>query len=245
MVKEIEGIVISAIDYKENSKILNILTEHEGIIGVIAKGCKNHRNKLAFVSNILTYGVFYLNYYKGSVPILTDVDVKNNFKVIRKDIVRTNYAVFLLELVSQIYRHDNVDKVYDLLINGLIKINEGYDAQIITNIIELKLLENLGIKPEVERCVNCGKTTDIVTISSYKGGYLCNECVNNEPIFHLKTISLIRTFYYVQLSKISKIEITNTIKRELNAFIDDYYERYSGLYLKSKRLVESISFDGI
>ena len=46
-------------------------------------------------------------------------------------------------------------------------------------------------------------------------------------------------FYYIDLSKITRIDITDPIKKELNLFIEDYYERYSGLYLKSKNLIES------
>ena len=126
-----------------------------------------------------------------------------------------------------------------IFIMGLKKINDGYDERVITNIIELKLLDYLGIKPIVDKCVTCGNVHDIVTISSYKGGYLCKDCVGSEFIFHLKTVKLIRMFYYIDISKISKIEISDQIKKEIGLFIDDYYERYSGLYLKSKSLLET------
>lgn len=245
MIKKIEGIIISSVDYKENSKIINVLTEKEGILGVLAKGSKNPKSKIASTSNTLTYGMFYLNYYKGSIPSLTEVDVIDNFKNIRKDLLKTNYAIFLFELVSQIYRHDKTTKVYTLLIEGLKKINDGYDAQIITNIIELQLLQYIGIKPVVEHCVNCKETKDIITISSYKGGYLCKNCVGNEPIYQLKTVGLIRMFCYIDLSKITKIDISDEIKNEISTFIDDYYERYSGLYLKSKQLLEKFMKTGI
>ena len=241
MIKKIEGIIISTVDYKESSKIINILTEKEGEIGVLAKGSKNPKSKISATSNILTYGTFYLNYNKGNLPLLLEVDIKDSFKYIRKDFFKTNYSIFLLELISKVYRHDKSEKIYTLLIEGLKKINDGYDAQIITNIIELKLLQYLGIKPVVEHCVTCQKTTDILTISSYKGGYLCKNCVGNEPVYQLKTIGLIRMFYYLNLSKITKIEINDEIKKEINQFIDDYYERYSGLSLKSKNFLEKFT----
>ena len=147
----------------------------------------------------------------------------------------------MLELTSQVYKNDKDNSIYDLLINGLIKINNGYDENIITSIIELKLLNYLGIMPIVDRCVSCGSCDDIVTISSYKGGYLCKNCVGNENIFNIKTLKLIRMFYYVDISKISKLDVSDNIKREINLFIDDYYDRYSGLYLKSKDMLYNIS----
>lgn len=241
MNKTVEGIIISTVDYKESSKIINILTSTEGLIGVMAKGSKNIKSKISATSNVLTYGTFYLNYRKGNMPLLTEVDVLDSFKQIRTDIIKLNYALFLLELSSQVYKHEQSKKIYNLLIDGLCKINEGYDPQIVTNIVELKMLQHLGIKPVVERCVNCQKTTDIITISSYKGGYLCKNCVGQEKIYHLKTLQLIRMFYYIDLSKISKIDISEEIKKEISLFIDDYYERYSGLYLKSKDFLQEFS----
>ena len=48
-------------------------------------------------------------------------------------------------------------------------------------------------------------------------------------------------FYYVDISKIDKIEISDNIKNEINEFVDDYYDRYSGLYLKSKQFLKNIT----
>lgn len=241
MIKKIEGIIISTVDYKESSKIINILTKDHGIIGVLAKGSKNIKNKLSTTTNTLSYGFFHLNYHDTKMSSVIEVDIIDSFKQIRKDITKTNYAIFLIDLATQVYRHDKNNKIYEILINSLKKINEGYDCQIITNIVELKLLEHLGIKPMVEKCVCCGSVNNIITISSYKGGYLCQSCVGQEFVYHLKTLKLIKMFYYVDLAKITKVEVSDTIKKELTNFIDDYYERYSGLYLKSKLLLDNFS----
>ena len=101
--------------------------------------------------------------------------------------------------------------------------------------------DNLGIKPNLKHCVNCKKTNDIVTISSYKGGYICKNCVGNEYIYNIKTLKLINMFYYINLEKINKIDVSEPIKKELNLFIDDYYERYSVLYLKSKKFLDVLT----
>ncbi len=241
MIKIVEGIIVSTVDYKESSKIINILTKNQGVIGVLARGSKQLKSKISATSNVLCYGNFHLNYRKENLPTLIEVDIIDSFKEIRKDFIKTNYALFLLELATGVYRHGKDNNIYSLLITGLNKINQGYDSLIITNIIELKFLEYLGIKPVVDRCVSCGSGNDIITISSYKGGYLCKNCVGREFIYHLKTVQLIRMFYYVDLSRVSKIDISDTIKQELNLFIDDYYDRYSGLYLKSKVLLDGFS----
>lgn len=240
MIKEVEGIIVSTVDYKESSKIINVFTKDEGIIGVIAKGSKKVKSNISASSNLLTYGIFYINVRNKRMGSLLEVDIINNFKVIKGNLLKINYAFFLLELSSQVYRHENNNSIYTVLLDGLIKINDGYDENVITSIVELKMLDYLGIKPVLDKCVSCGNGNDILTISSYKGGYLCKDCVNNEKIFNIKTLKLIRMLFYVDISKISKIDISSNIMREINMFIDDYYDRYSGLYLKSKNLLYDI-----
>ena len=47
-------------------------------------------------------------------------------------------------------------------------------------------------------------------------------------------------YYYVDINSISKIDITTSIKDEINTFINRYYDRYSGLYLKSKEFLNKL-----
>lgn len=243
MIKKIEGIIISEVDYKESSKIINILTPELGIIGLIARGTKKIKSNLSGVTSKLTYGYFHINYKENKLSNLIEVDIINSFKNIRTNLDKISYATYLLELSSLAYKHEENKEIYNLLIASLKKIEEDFDPQVITNILELKLLEYLGIKPIIDSCVNCGTKDNIVTISSYKGGYLCKNCAKNEPIVNIKTIKLLRMFYYVDIDKISKINISDNIKLELNRFIDDYYDRYSGLYLKSKTFLKKLNID--
>ena len=240
MIRKIEGIIVSEVDYKESSKIINIFSPNVGVIGVLARGTKKIKNNLSGVTSKLTYGYFHIDYKENKLSTLMEVDVIDGFRNIRRDIDKISYASYLVELSSMAYRHDSSVDIYNLLIASLKKINEGYDYEVITNILELKLLTYLGIKPVIDSCVNCGNKNDIVTISSYKGGYLCKDCARDEVIVNIKTIKLLRMFYYVDINKISRIDVSDNIKKELNRFIDDYYDRYSGLYLKSKSFLRNL-----
>lgn len=240
MFKKIEGIVVSEVDYKESSKIINILTPEYGIIGVIARGTKRVNSILKSVATKITYGYFHVKYSENGLSTLIEVDVIDMFKNIKKDINLMSYAVYLLELADRVYKHDESREVYDTLIASLKKIDEGYDYKIIANIFELKMLDHLGIRPVVDECVNCGSKHDIVTISSYKGGYLCKNCAAGEVIVNIKTIKLLRMFYYVDISKITKLDVSEKIQNELSQFIYDYYDRYSGIYLKSREFLKNL-----
>ncbi len=233
-IKKIQGIVIGETNYSESSKILNVLTRDYGIIGVMSKGCRRVKSSLRTVSTKLIYGDFNVYYKENGLSTLISVDVIKYFKNIMTDIVKISYATYLLELTSQVYKQNADIGIYDLLIAALNKIEDNFDPLIITNIIELKYLDYLGIGINVDGCNICGNTTDIVTLSSKSGGFVCRDCYTNEKIVSDKTIKVMRMFYYVDIAKISKLELANQTVKEISEFLDEYYELYSGLYLKSK-----------
>ena len=238
--EKIEGIIVSVNDFKESSKILNIFTKEYGVIGVIAKGCKSIKSTLRSVTDRLTYGYFYMNYREDKLSVLSSVDVINPFKNIKKDIECISYASYILDLATQVYKQTNSSDIYKLLIDSLIKINELYDPMVITNILELKYLDYLGVMPVLDRCSVCGSEKSIATLSSSRGGYICNNCLKNDRMVCAKTIKLIRMFYYVDISKIEKLDISELCKNEINTFLNEYYENYTGLYLKSKNFINNI-----
>lgn len=237
---EVEGIVVKDTNYGEASKIINIYTKELGIIGVIAKGSRNIKSKLRAATNKLVYGKFNLYYKEKGLSTLISIDVIDSFKNIFLDIKKISYATYLLDLSTQVVNQIN-DNLFTLLLAALIKINENYDPEIITNILEIKYLEYLGVKPEIDGCTLCGNKNNIITISCDIGGYVCKDCYTNEYIVSDKCLKLIRLFYYVDISKISKLEISAKTKKELNIFISDYYDKFTGLYLKSKNFINNIN----
>lgn len=241
MVEELEGIVVGARDYGETSKILDVITPKYGVIGVMSKGCKKLKSDLRSVSSKLTYGVFQVYYKPGKLSTLIGVDVLDRFKYIQKDITMISYASFLLELSLQVMKQNPDPLIYTLLIDSLQKINERFDPMVITNILELKYLNYLGVMPILDCCAICGSNKAIATLSSDRGGYVCNLCLRGEKMVDEKTIRLIRMFYYVDIAKISKLDISNKVKHEINDFLDAYYDQYTGLFLRSKSFLKNLN----
>ena len=240
MVIDVEGIIIDVKNYGDTSKILTIFTKEYGMVGVIAKGCKNIKSPLRSVTNILSYATFTIYYKKDKLSILSEASIINNFSSIKKDLEKLSYASYILDLANQVYKENNDSNIYDLLINTLIKINEGYNVLALTNILELKYLQYLGVMPNLDGCTICGNK-NVVTLSGSQGGFLCSKCHRNEPIISNQSLKLIRMYYYIDIKKISKFELSKEYIYEINNFLNDYYDRYTGLYLKSKTFLNKIN----
>ena len=233
-IEKVIGIVLSDTNYSESSKILNVLTKEHGKIGIISKGCRNLKSSLRSVSSKLTYAYFNIYYKQEGLSVLISVDIINDFSNIKQDLFKIGYATFLSDLTNQVLKETSSNEIFDLFINGLIKINDDFDPMIITNIIELKYLNYLGVMPILDCCSVCGSNKKIVTVSSFSGGYLCVNCYKNEYIVDEKTVKLLRMFSYVDISKIKELNILPKNKNEINKFLENYYDRYTGIYLKSK-----------
>lgn len=236
---EVEGIVVSNTSYKESSKIINIFTSEYGIIGCISKGCKSLKSKLRLPSEKFAYGVFHLYYKENGLSTLIDGDIKNYFFNIKNDIIKISYLSYLTELAVHTYKESEKNEVYNLLISSILKIEDNLNPRIITNILEIQYLNYLGINLNLDECVSCG-SSKVVTLSMNKGGYVCSNCRENEELIDEKVLKLLRLYQYVDISKISSLDIDENNSKIINKLIDEYYDLYSGLRTKSKKFLKEI-----
>ncbi len=239
-IESIEGIILSEVNYSESSKILNVLTKEYGLIGVMSKGARNIKSKLRGVSRKLIYGTFNIYYKESGLSTLISVDLINSFTNTLMDLEKISYSSFLMDLVMQVERQNSDPLIFDYLKDTLLKIEDGLDPLILTNILELKLLDFLGVKPNLDSCSLCGSTKNIISLSSSEYGFVCSDCYTNQKLTSEEVIKTIRMYSYVEIKNITKLNIDRKIVSEINVFLDEYYE-HTGLYLKSKSFIKQIN----
>ncbi|MBQ8193192.1 MAG: DNA repair protein RecO [Bacilli bacterium] len=240
MISKFEGIIISETPYGDTSKIINIYTKEHGVIGVMCKGVKSLKSPLRTKTLKYTYGYFYIKYNEKKLSQLIDVDIINNFTNIKNDITLISYLSYITELTNQVVKQNDDETIYNLYISTILKINEKQNPLILTNILELKYLDYLGVGLNLDSCIKCGSKKEIITLDPDEGGYICKNCYQNEKILDPKSIKLIRMYYLIDINSISDINISEKITNEINYFLDKYYERYTGLYLKSKDFLKKM-----
>lgn len=237
MLKTIKGVVIGTTPFKENSKILNILTI-DGIIGVVSKGCKNLKSPLRIISDKLMYSEYTIYYKENGLSTLKEGAVINDLKSIKSSLTGISYLSYISELTSQVIKQNEDPNIYNLYIKTILKMNELGSYKILTNILEIKLLDYLGVPINLCSCSKCGDTEHIVTIDGSFGGYLCANCRVNEPIYSEKVIKMLRLYYLVEIDSLKELKISDDVENTINDFLDMYYETYTGLYLNSKKLLD-------
>ena len=237
---KIEGIIIKQMDYKENSKLIYILTK-DGLVSLEAKGANSLKSKNGSYSKLLTK---ICCSYRGHT--LTTGKVIDNFTNLKTDVKRYSVAVSVLELSYTLAPHiTNFDTFYNFVSNILDLINTKEEYSIYERIFRIKSLYLLGIAPVLSKCVKCGKKQVLIGFSMDDGGMLCMDCVSDMK--HLKTgkyIELFRYLYFAKLDNIDVIDINtkyeNSVFDDLDSFIDDYYETYIGYVSRSRKILDKM-----
>lgn len=240
MLSEVEGFILSETPYGETSKIINVFTKEHGVIGIICKGAKSLKSKNRVATMKLSYAKFNIYYKKDKLSTLVSADIIDSLKKIKEDIILVSFLSYISELTSQVIKQSNDEEIYDTFMSIVLKLNEGLDPIVLTNILEIKYLEYLGVLFNLDSCVLCGSKTNIATIDGDKGGYICLNCLTNEVVVDPKVIKMLRMYYYVNVGSIKEISVEEKVRDTINEFLDVYYERYTGLFLNSKGFLKKL-----
>ncbi|MEN2666715.1 DNA repair protein RecO [Listeria aquatica] len=172
-------------------------------------------------------------------------DVIHNFSSIQQDIFLTAYASFVCELLDKATEERQKNEyLFELAYAILRDIDEGYDAQILTQIFEMKMLNLLGLYPVMDRALFVAKRKDILTFLVQVTELVCHRCFERDPYrMHLpeNVVKLLRLFYMFRIDRLGEIHVKPETKAWLEKAIDTYYDEKSGLYLKSKKFLRDMS----
>ncbi|WP_445506338.1 DNA repair protein RecO [Niallia sp. 03190] len=243
MLEKCEGIVLKTTNYGETNKVVTLYTREWGKVGVMARGARKANSRLSAVTQPFTYG-YYLVQKSIGLGLMQQGEMITSMRSLKEDIFLTAYASFIVELTDKCVDEKKPNPYqFELLYQTLQYMNEGYDAEVLAFIYEMKMVNVLGLYPILDKCSVCGAVDGHFSFSIREGGLICHRCTDKDP-YHFKisqaTIKLLRVFYYFDLARLGNISIKPETKKELNMIISAYYEEYSGLFLKTKKFLNSL-----
>ena len=71
------------------------------------------------------------------------------------------------------------------------------------------------------------------------GGFVCKDCYTNEIKVSSNYKRIINRFQNVNIQEIKDIRLSKEDERIINTFLDEYYEKYSAIYMNSKKFLDS------
>ena len=169
-------------------------------------------------------------------------------KIIRESLYKLAYATYLVSLADAAIS----DAVYDaplfaFLIKTLELMDEGLDYEILTNIFEIQILDRFGVQLNFHDCVFCHRVGLAFDFSHRYSGLLCPEHYEKDLYrSHLdpNIPYLLNQFQTLHFDSLKTISVKPDMKQKLRKFIDEVYEDYIGLRLKSKKFIDDLDHWG-
>lgn len=177
-----EAIVLRRADYRENDRMLTLLTPR-GRIDALARGCKRPKSPLLPASEVFTLGSYELVATKAhclvSACLITD-----SFYPLRLDIDKLSCAAYMANICeASVQPDENAQRPFLLLAHALGYLSyHAYDPRAVLSAFLLHYAVAMGYKPRLNHCVSCGQVLEEQAGALFdieQGGVLCPECAGS------------------------------------------------------------------
>lgn len=223
---KVKGIVIRESTYKDNDKIITILTDSIGKVSVIAKGAKKTNSPYLASSQYLVYSEFVL-YQNTGYFYLNSASVINTFYNLRIDLDKLQIVFELTKLINSVTdENQDCEKILKLFLNTIYALDKlDKDKKLIVNAFKIKLFTLLGFAPRQDKCANCSKLLldaeeEFVYYNYVDNVFLCENCKgvgDSRNVIRLTKATFNAIFYVIRsdMKKMFSFELKNYTDFEL------------------------------
>jgi len=175
-----QGIVLRHADYRENDRMLTLLTPAFGRVDTLARGCRKPGSPLLACAELFAFGEFVLFQGKARSTVVS-CDLTDSFYGLREDYDKLRYASYVLQLAgAQAQPAERAGDLFTLLIRTLKRLcYMDLDMRAATAAFLLMDAALSGYRPSLERCVRCGaplSVSDARLFDIEEGGLCCRAC---------------------------------------------------------------------
>lgn len=243
MLKKVEGIVLRTKDYGESHQVVIIFSETIGKVAFMARGSKKTRSRFGAVTEPFSQALFV--FFMGSgMATLSQADLIHSHHQIRSDLLLTAYGAYWLDLVDKVTEEKEPNPpLYHFLVTALQLLEQGTDPDILTRIVELRVMDLAGFRPVLHQCVQCRSTHRPVRFSVRQGGFLCKNCVEVDPQSFPVTEAVAKVFpllHAISIQRLGEVKVRMETKKQLETMIHAFMDEYLSVPLKSRNILKQI-----
>ncbi len=247
---QISGLIIRETDYGENDKIINILTEKNGIISAIVKGAKSIKSKKSSIVQYFSYGNFLL-YARKNGYVVDDFEILELFWNIREDLYSLSLAQYFSQLCFAFSPDENKsNELMRLFLNTLFYIsNKKKSLPVLKSIFEIRGSSICGYMPNLMGCVYCKNYNFPEIYFSVENGVLiCGDCFKKSAEYKKfganrlsgAVLAALRHIIYSDFSKLFSFNVSSQSEKELEYISEKYISCHVGSNFKALDFYKSL-----
>jgi DNA repair protein RecO (recombination protein O) len=227
--------VLSRFELGEADRVLTLLTPHEGKIRAIAKGVRRPGSRIG--GSVEPFAEIDLLLVRGrTFDVVTQAQVVEAWLRFRDQLTATATAWYLGELAERaVEERAGAWPVYALLRRAYQLLDDGMAPDRVARWYETGLADALGMRPEVERCVECDRVPgeeERFRWAPSLGGLLCER--HPDPPAEVRELSMgslkvLRAYRRLDIEAIAGLrlppEVEADVERLMRGFVRHALER--------------------
>ncbi|MGI6737745.1 MAG: DNA repair protein RecO [Anaerovoracaceae bacterium] len=249
---ETEAIILRQTRLLGGRRLLHLFTREQGRMtaGAYARGRGRQRSTLALQP--FTRGQYVIR-RRGRSSTIVSAEEIHSYYGLGEDVDKYFAASRCLELAAAMVQEEQpAPGLYDLTVSLLTELERrrGRCGTLVLA-FETKALQEIGLLPELNRCVSCGSTGQAAAFSVPGGGVLCADCrrreeaeaaakgQNDRLIYDIDfgIMSVLKYFLTNPLQSLKKLALKEEIEDRTETILREYI-RYH-LDLRSLRSEEA------
>ncbi|MGB9672496.1 MAG: DNA repair protein RecO, partial [Anaerolineales bacterium] len=224
----LKAVILRHFDWGEADRLITLFSLEEGKQRAVAKGVRKLRSRKS--GHLEPFSQVQLLLARGrDLPIITQVETIESFSALREDLTLLGYASYIIELVERFTIEEEANReVYYLLVHTLQHLEQKTDALFELRYFDLKFLELIGFRPELNECVVCREK--ILPQDQYfaleLGGVVCPNCHGKGTVGDAVSMEALKYLRHLQRSsypEARRARIPQQIQNEMERLLQKYY----------------------
>ena len=220
--------MLSRFDYGEADRILTLITPGLGKIKAIAKGIRRPTSRIG--GSVEPFAELQLVLAHGrTFDVVTQVSVIHPWLRMRDNLVSFGTASYLAELANgTLEERHAAESVYVLLKRAYEILDAGMAPARVARWFEMHLADELGVRPEVDRCAECDRmleSTERYRWWPASGGIVCERCPGPSHTLaglSLEGLKLLKAYQRQDIEALAALRLAESTEREVEAAMRDF-----------------------
>lgn len=246
-----QALVLRVVEFGESDRIVHLLTPDTGRLTAMAKGARRSVKRFPGTLDLFNHLAVQLERRgRSGMPRLEQAALVSPFAGLRRAPARYALASYLVELLDRLAPEGgapaDVRALFSFAVGALRALEAGQPDRRLRVLLELRALDALGLRPELERCVRCGRAVDAQGLAGFhvaEGGPVCAACgARLEGLLpvHLGTLRALAGGLRLGLERLDRLALGGGALDEAARLVARFQRFHVGLELRSERFLDEI-----
>ncbi len=223
-----DAIVLSRFDLGEADRVLTLITPSHGKLKAIAKGIRRPSSRLG--GSLEPFAELSVALARGrTFDVVTEVRVGHAWLRLRDSLESAATAWYLAELADRsLEERHAAEPQYAMLHRAYELLDAGMAPGRVARWYEMHLADELGQRPEVDRCVECDRMLE--ASESFRwvpplGGVLCGRCPGpaaDRTALSLEALKVLKAYQRLDIEAIAALRLPDEVEREVESAMREF-----------------------